>query len=470
MGSVLCGVGVMGGFNALDPGDDDPAKAYLKSRNQNVAAGDIAGTGDLTPQQAYDQGVPVHRIKTAQMAPSAGQPSLRDETTKPIPQLTQYDAPAPTQDNYKSSFEVFKNPLIALAVLGSAFGKRGAINAMTFATNAMNGFQQGQTDQFEQNKKNFDEQIKAVAEQNKIESDRYKAAWDFKEEFDNKKFMDLYNASVHNDDPLVQSLFKSGKIKEAIQVIIAKEKANEQIERATEIAKIRADIAAEQKYGPESQQGQTAKSIVDDMETGKQPPTTQGLYGLAPAVRAEAARRHFDLARAQTEWLRAQTHMRSLSGPNMTKYFSLAESVQNTIGEVLDLSRQLNLGKYPAKNRADLVWLTQAKGGTTEGNLAVRYLGAIKTLKEEFANLAQGGGVPTEPAWSLANEQINQDFGVSALDASLKEVQRLIGFRVQAILTVGNQPYNPAGTPAQPAAPATEAPVIRYDSSGNRVQ
>jgi hypothetical protein len=164
--------------------------------------------------------------------------------------------------------------------------------------------------------------------------------------------------------------------------------------------------------------------------------------------------------------------MRSLSGPNMTKYFSLAESVQNTIGEVLDLSRQLNLGQYPVKNRADLVWLVQTKGNTPEGQLAVRYLGAIKTLKEEFANLAQGGGVPTEPAWSLANEQINQDFGVSALDASLKEVQRLIGFRVQAILTVGNQPYNPAGapTPAQSAAPATEAPVIRYDSQGNRVQ
>jgi len=63
-------------------------------------------------------------------------------------------------------------------------------------------------------------------------------------------------------------------------------------------------------------------------------------------------------------------------------------------------------------------------------------------LKEEFANLANGGYAPTEAAWSLANSQINANYGVDQLKASLTEVRRLIGYRVNSI--AGQTPQIPS--------------------------
>jgi hypothetical protein len=76
--------------------------------------------------------------------------------------------------------------------------------------------------------------------------------------------------------------------------------------------------------------------------------------------------------------------------------------------------------------------------------LATKYVTAVNTLKEEFANLAQGGYAPTEAAWSLANAQINSNYGVDQLKSSLIEIQRLINFRVSAIQT--QQPILPGGS------------------------
>jgi len=106
--------------------------------------------------------------------------------------------------------------------------------------------------------------------------------------------------------------------------------------------------------------------------------------------------------------------------------------------------------------------------------LATRYLEAVGVLKEEIANLAQGGYAPTEPAWTLANQQVNENYGASQIEDSLTEMQRLLNYRfkqIPGIETIGPgapNVYLPQ-TPAQPAAPE-QPPVIRYDSSGKRVQ
>ena len=75
-----------------------------------------------------------------------------------------------------------------------------------------------------------------------------------------------------------------------------------------------------------------------------------------------------------------------------------------------------------------------------EGQLVARYIGAVNTLKEEFSNLAQGGYAPTEATWKLANDQINGDYGVKQLGASLDEIQRLVpGYQVSRLeLLAGN--------------------------------
>jgi hypothetical protein len=180
-----------------------------------------------------------------------------------------------------------------------------------------------------------------------------------------------------------------------------------------------------------------ARDIAEGIKAGEQPPTTTGLGRLAPQVRGLLAKDGFNLAKATQEWSAAQKQIQSLNGPQMTRYAGLANSVVNTIDEVKNLAEQMDnsgiAGGIPLLNRAKLATFIQAEGNSANGQLAARYLAGINTLKEEFANLAQGGYAPTESAWGLAEQQINGNYGVKELNASLDEVQRLIKYRIQGI-------------------------------------
>ena len=190
-------------------------------------------------------------------------------------------------------------------------------------------------------------------------------------------------------------------------------------------------------YVPPSGTGEGGKTasqeISDAIIEGKQPPNTTGLYKQAAAVRSDLAKKGFDLSNAQLEWEAAHKQVLSLNGPQMVRYAGLAKSVVNTIDEVKNLSTELQNSGIPALNAAKLQTYSQTMGNTEKGQLAARYVAAINTLKEEFANLAQGGYAPTESAWALANQQINGNYGVKQLDAMLTEVQRLIRYRLQGI-------------------------------------
>ena len=197
-----------------------------------------------------------------------------------------------------------------------------------------------------------------------------------------------------------------------------------------------------------------AKKIWEAMKRGDQPPTMTGLYRLAPEVRAAAAEdtSGASLAKMQQEWNRANKQILSLNGPQMIRYQGLAHSVVNTIDEVNRLAQEMENSGIPLLNRAKMAAYAQTQGNSPKGQLVARYMAGINTLKEEFANLAQGGYAPTEAAWGLANQQINGDYGVKQLGASLGEVQRLINYRIQAIPGIGTlgtdapNRYVPGGT------------------------
>lgn len=117
----------------------------------------------------------------------------------------------------------------------------------------------------------------------------------------------------------------------------------------------------------------------------------------------------------------------------MVRYAGLANSVVNTIDEVKNLSEEMGNSGVPLFNKVKMATYIQAEGNSANGQLAARYMAATNTLKEEFANLSQGGYAPTEAAWGLANQQINGNYGVKELGASLDEVQRLIKYRLNGI-------------------------------------
>lgn len=207
--------------------------------------------------------------------------------------------------------------------------------------------------------------------------------------------------------------------------------------------------------------GQVAK-IAQGIRNGNQPPTLSGLYGMSGPVRAALEESGFDLNKAQLEYKSAEKQVASLNGPQMVRFVGLAKSVSSTIDEVRELSKELQNSGVPLLNAAKLATYMQTMGNTPQGQLAARYIGAVNTLKEEFANLANGGYAPTEAAWKLANDQINGNYGVKQLGASLDEVQRLIHYRVNAI--PGLNTIGPGG--ANRYTGATGAPLMEDKGHG----
>jgi hypothetical protein len=208
----------------------------------------------------------------------------------------------------------------------------------------------------------------------------------------------------------------------------------------------------------EAMQGR-ADDVAESIKTGDQPPVLTGLYGMGPLVRSALSKDGFDLSKAQLQWDAAKKQVQSLNGPQMVRFKGLADSVVNTIDEVSALADQMQNSGIPLLNKAKLQAYIQAEGNSENGQIATRYMTAVGTLKEEFANLANGGYAPTEPAWKLADQQINGNYGVKQLGASLTEIQRLIKYRLNAMpgmASVGPgaaNPYFPGGGQA-PNAPA----------------
>jgi uncharacterized phage infection (PIP) family protein YhgE len=179
--------------------------------------------------------------------------------------------------------------------------------------------------------------------------------------------------------------------------------------------------------------GGAISDIANAIKTGQQPPELTGLYRHGAKVRAALARDDVDLTQLQLEYQSAKKQVSALNGPQMVRFAGLAHSVVNTIDRVKELSQQMELSGLTPYNKAKLIALVNTAGNTPRGQLASQYLAAVNTLKEEFANLAQGGYAPTEAAWHLADQQINADYGVKQLNSALNEVQRLIRYRIQGI-------------------------------------
>ena len=230
------------------------------------------------------------------------------------------------------------------------------------------------------------------------------------------------------------------------------------------------------------------KELAQQLVDGFLVPSMLSRRGTFNSILAEANRisrrttgKPYNAARAQTEYAASQRFMSALNGPQQQRFRALAGTVVNTIDEVKALSREMQNIGVPVLNHAKLMVYSQAMGNTPQGQLAAKYIGAVNTLKEEFANLANGGYAPTEAAWHLANQQINGDFGVQQMDAALTEVQRLINYRMQAfeaLTPYGVSPTNPAvagmgaGSTAEPApnAPAanTSQPRMPAAQKGER--
>lgn len=207
----------------------------------------------------------------------------------------------------------------------------------------------------------------------------------------------------------------------------------------------------------------TRRELAEQLVNGNLPPSMlsrraedyNATLSDAGKIYEERTGKKLNFGKLQLDYEAAKKFVSGMNGPQMIRYRGLADSVVNTIGEVERLGDTLQQSGIQKWNSVKRSTIRQVYGNTPESELANQYVGAINTLKEEFANLANGGYAPTDAAWHLANDQINGDFGFKDLRASLTEVQRLINYRTQAFND--EKPYTIGGN-GQTPPPAT-API-----------
>lgn len=198
-------------------------------------------------------------------------------------------------------------------------------------------------------------------------------------------------------------------------------------------------------------------SVVEGLKEGTIIPSmlskrnTKGEY---TAILSAAQREGLNLPKLQLQYEAAKKWAGSMNSQQMVRYRGLAGSVVNTIDDVKALANQMNLGGFTPLNYAEIEALMKTRGNTPMGQLATQYVTAVNTLKEEFANLAQGGYAPTEAVWKLANRQVNENYGVKQMHASLDEIKRLVNFRTTAFENI--QPWGAGQMGGAPPAKAGE--------------
>ena len=387
----------------------------------------------------------------------------------------------------------------ALAAIGGAFARVPATTALEGIAGMNKGLAEGNIENYNRSYKQWEANAKAVKENNETKMQEYKMVMESnKHDMDQKLAMIELVSNKYRDElagqaarqknftRLAEIMEKGDETQNRFNVEMERVKKSnddmhrramqkgskewfdwyktltpeEQKEYQTSMqtgAAGRAEQAAEQKR-------ERAKDIMDAVVEGKQKPVFTGMYGDTPYIRQEAANRGVNLADMEQEWNRANLEIKTMNSSQQKRFRDGMRSVVNTMNDALELGEQLQLSGVRPLNKAKLIWLTQYRANTPEGELASAYLSAVTAIKDEFVTAINGGYAPTEAAWTQANKQIDEEFGIGQLNASLTELRRVLNFRLQAASEYDENRYipgsgHPGDRPEGAAPPALGAPV-----------
>jgi hypothetical protein len=215
------------------------------------------------------------------------------------------------------------------------------------------------------------------------------------------------------------------------------------------------------------------KAIGDAIISGEQPPDMTRLYGKSAAIKAYLATKGFDLTKASTDWTSTQALAKTLNNPQQVRLTQALNSVQQSIPELQKISQDFQRVGWTPANKTEL---TLALTGTdpTKRDVATKYITQINLMKDELAQSFQGGGVPRDGAFKLADDILNPAYGVSQLESGLKQLQTNLDIRKRAISSTAvnfiggdnNQDQSEGNTPSIPKFDANTQKLQKNKKTG----
>jgi hypothetical protein len=324
-----------------------------------------------------------------------------------------------------------------LGAIAGTFARRGTTTGLNAFAGAIQGLAQGNMEIFKATGQEFEQTMEQVSATNKQKLEAYDRIWKNKKMSLDQKMNEYALVAARYQDEINYNLAMQKNYTALANANLKERQAQFNMDAVRE----RLSQGRQRLEMQHQQQIETIAPIGDAIISGEQPPTLSGLYGRSGPVRAYLSGKHFDLTKATLQYQAAQKAVASVNSPQMTKYVTLNNSVVKEIERVQELAAEMQNSGMPGLNQAKLTALIQARGNSPQGQLAAAYLTQINNLKEAFAQLANGGYAPTESVWNLANQQINGNYGVQELNASLAEIKRAINYRL--ISTPNLQTFGP---------------------------
>lgn len=194
--------------------------------------------------------------------------------------------------------------------------------------------------------------------------------------------------------------------------------------------------------------GDDAQDIAEAIIRGEQSPDLKGLYGKSGAVRANLARKGYNLMEAQKDWQATQRHISTLNGPQQERYRQAIGATYDHLDQIEELynkwSKAAPLGNsgFRTLNRAQLAIAKRLPGEA--GAVAQQLDAQINDLISEMGTVYRGGNASTNQALKLAAENLRGDFNEKTFKDSIGQLRRNLSIRRNSIMN-----SEPAGTGGQ---------------------
>lgn len=199
------------------------------------------------------------------------------------------------------------------------------------------------------------------------------------------------------------------------------------------------------------------KDTADGIESGLLPPEVKGTSKQNLALRAELARRGFNLAKAASEWSATQRHIATMNAPQQERLRQVVDFTQHSLDAIeeayAEWQRVGPASGFRMLNRAALNGAKQLGGEV--GAAAQSLETQITDFTSEMGTIYSGSNAPTDHGLKLAAENLSASWDKPTFAVAVKNLRRAIGFRRSAmdnstVAGVGGSRYL---SPAAPAAP-----------------
>lgn len=231
-------------------------------------------------------------------------------------------------------------------------------------------------------------------------------------------------------------------------------------------------LALEAKNKPPSNAGSGAmasdpKDIAQAIIDGKQPPVLTSLYREAAPVRAELARRGYNMATALTDWTATQKYLATLNGTQQTRLRQAISFTAETLPQVeaayAEWKKQAGISGVKLLNKANLAAMKQLPGAP--GSAAQQLDSLIADFTSELGTVYKGGNSSTDESLKLAAKNLEGDWNEKTFGDAVKRLNQSLTIRKNS-MTAG-----PAGGVGSEYAPqAAPAAVRRYNQATGKIE